>query len=90
VKRMCADFERGITDLGFISFTSAGGIQKFTAAGYEIELKLPAASCGECALCFGSLRIVAVEGISTPRPLVSDWHYPQNVVRLWETYRVSC
>ncbi|MEW6665950.1 MAG: GSU2403 family nucleotidyltransferase fold protein [Thermodesulfobacteriota bacterium] len=34
---MRADLERLITDLGFVGFMTAGGIQKFTAAGYEVE-----------------------------------------------------
>lgn len=36
-KQMRADLERVITDLGFVGFMTAGGIQKFTAAGYEAE-----------------------------------------------------
>lgn len=34
---MRADLERLITDLGFIDFIAAEGVQKFTAAGYEVE-----------------------------------------------------
>ena len=36
-KQMRADLERLITDLGFIDFVSAEGVQKFTAGGYEVE-----------------------------------------------------
>ncbi len=36
-KQRRADLERLITDLGFVGFITAGGIQKFTAAGYEVE-----------------------------------------------------
>jgi len=36
-KRMRADLERVITDLGFIDFVAAEGVQKFTAGGYEVE-----------------------------------------------------
>jgi hypothetical protein len=36
-KQMRADLERLITDLGFIDFMAAEGVQKFTAGGYEVE-----------------------------------------------------
>ena len=36
-KQMRADLERLITDLGFIDFVAAEGVQKFTAGGYEVE-----------------------------------------------------
>lgn len=36
-KQMRADLERLITDLGFIDFMGAEGLQKFTAGGYEVE-----------------------------------------------------
>lgn len=36
-KQMRADIERLITDLGFVDFIAAEGVQKFTAAGYEVE-----------------------------------------------------
>jgi len=36
-KQMRADLERLITDLGFIDFIAAEGVQKFTAGGYEVE-----------------------------------------------------
>jgi hypothetical protein len=36
-KQMRADLERLITDLGFIDFIAAAGVQKFTAGGYEVE-----------------------------------------------------
>lgn len=36
-KQMQADLERLITDLGFIDFIAADGVQKFTSAGYEVE-----------------------------------------------------
>lgn len=36
-KQMRADLERLITDLGFVDFMAAEGVQKFTAAGYEVE-----------------------------------------------------
>jgi hypothetical protein len=36
-KQMRADLERLITDLGFVDYIAAEGVQKFTAAGYEVE-----------------------------------------------------
>ena len=36
-KQMRADLERLITDLGFVDYLAAEGVQKFTAAGYEVE-----------------------------------------------------
>ena len=36
-KQMRADLERLITNLGFIDFVAAEGVQKFTAGGYEVE-----------------------------------------------------
>ncbi len=36
-KKMRADLERLITDLGFVSFMTHEGVQKFTARGYEVE-----------------------------------------------------
>ena len=36
-KQMRADVERLITDLGFVDYLAAEGVQKFTAAGYEVE-----------------------------------------------------
>jgi len=36
-KQMRVDLERLITDLGFIDFMAAEGVQKFTASGYEVE-----------------------------------------------------
>ncbi|MHB8707531.1 MAG: GSU2403 family nucleotidyltransferase fold protein [Desulfuromonadales bacterium] len=35
--KMRADLERLITDLGLLDFVAAEGVQKFTAAGYEVE-----------------------------------------------------
>jgi hypothetical protein len=36
-KQMRADLKRLITDLGFIDFIAAAGVQKFAAGGYEVE-----------------------------------------------------
>jgi hypothetical protein len=36
-KQMRADLEQLITDLGFVDYIAAEGVQKFTAAGYEVE-----------------------------------------------------
>jgi hypothetical protein len=36
-KQMRVDLERVITNLGFIDFVAAEGVQKFTAGGYEVE-----------------------------------------------------
>lgn len=36
-KKMRADLERVLLDLGFIDFFDAEGVQKFTATGYEVE-----------------------------------------------------
>lgn len=36
-KQIRADLERLITDLGFVDFFAAEGVQKFTAEGYEVE-----------------------------------------------------
>ena len=36
-KQMRTDLERLITDLGFIDFMDAEGVQKFSASGYEVE-----------------------------------------------------
>ena len=36
-KQMRADLVRLITDLGFVDFIGAEGVQKFTASGYEVE-----------------------------------------------------
>ena len=36
-KQRRVDLERLITDLGFIDFVAAEGVQKFSAAGYEVE-----------------------------------------------------
>ena len=36
-KQMRADLERLITDLGFVDYIAAEGVQKFTALGYEVE-----------------------------------------------------
>jgi hypothetical protein len=36
-KQMRADLERLITNLGFVDFVAAEGVQKFTAGGYEVE-----------------------------------------------------
>jgi hypothetical protein len=36
-KHLRTDLERLITDLGFIDFLAAEGVQKFTAGGYEVE-----------------------------------------------------
>jgi hypothetical protein len=36
-KQRRADLEQLITNLGFVGFITAGGLQKFTAAGYEVE-----------------------------------------------------
>jgi hypothetical protein len=36
-KKMRTDLERVLTDLGFTDFFDAEGVQKFTAAGYEVE-----------------------------------------------------
>jgi hypothetical protein len=36
-KQMRADLGRLITDLGFVGFMAAEGVQKFTATGYEVE-----------------------------------------------------
>lgn len=36
-KQMRADLERLITNLGFVDYIAAKGVQKFTAAGYEVE-----------------------------------------------------
>jgi hypothetical protein len=36
-KQMRADLQRLITDLGFVDFMAAEGVQKFTARGYEVE-----------------------------------------------------
>ncbi|MBI5605837.1 MAG: hypothetical protein HY879_21090 [Deltaproteobacteria bacterium] len=36
-KQIRADLERLITDLGFVDFIAGEGVQKFTAAGYEVE-----------------------------------------------------
>lgn len=36
-KKLRVDLERVLTDLGFTDFFAAEGVQKFTAAGYEVE-----------------------------------------------------
>ena len=36
-KQMRADLVQFITDLGFVDFIAAEGVQKFTAGGYEVE-----------------------------------------------------
>jgi hypothetical protein len=36
-KQLRADLGRLITDLGFVDFIAAAGVQKFTAGGYEVE-----------------------------------------------------
>ncbi|MFP4072169.1 MAG: GSU2403 family nucleotidyltransferase fold protein [Desulfovibrionales bacterium] len=36
-KKIRTDLERVLTDLGFIDFFDAEGVQKFSAAGYEVE-----------------------------------------------------
>ncbi len=66
-KKMRADLERLINDLGFVGFMAAEGVQKFTAKGYEVEFIAPRAGGREV----GALTVREWNINALPLPFVN-------------------
>jgi hypothetical protein len=66
-KKMRADLERLIRDLGFVGFMAAEGVQKFTARGYEVEFIAPRAGGREV----GALAVSEWNINALPLPFVN-------------------
>jgi len=66
-RKMRADLERLINDLGFVGFMAAEGVQKFTAKGYEVEFIAPRAGGREV----GALTVREWNINALPLPFVN-------------------